>query len=171
MASNFQMALSVVSSYQAAADLGGLASLALPYNLKTELGDGSGAGKADRMYSKTRTLTASSTEDVDLAGTFLVDIFGANLAFARVKGLFIRAAKTNTNNVIVGAASANQWATLLNTTGTVTLRPGTWFGTCCDVTDATGYAVTAGTGDLLKVANGGAGTSVSYDLIIIGNSA
>lgn len=170
MASSFQMSLSVATNYQTAADLGGLASLVIPYNLKTELGDGSGAGKADRQYTKTRTLTGSSTEDLDLAAV-LTDIFGATLTFARVKGLFVKASKTNTNNVIVGAASANQWATLLNTTGTVTLRPGAWFGACCDVSDATGWAVTAGTGDLLKVANSGAGTSVSYDIIVIGNSA
>lgn len=170
MASNWQMALSVVGNYQAAADLGGTAQLSLPYNLRTELGDGSGAGKADRQYSKTRTLVASATEDLDLAAV-LTDIFGATLTFARVKGLFVKAAKTNANNVIIGASATNQWATLLNTTGTITLRPGAWFGACCDVTDATGWTVTAGTGDLLKVANGGAGTSVSYDIIVIGNSA
>jgi hypothetical protein len=170
MASSFQMALAVTASYQAAADLGATAALSLPYSSKTELGDGSGAGKADRMYAKTRTLTASSTEDLDLAAV-LTDIFGTTLTFVRVKGLFVKAAKTNTNNVVVGAAATNQWATLLNTTGTVTLRPGTWFGACCDVTDATGYAVTAGVGDLLKVANSAGGTSVSYDIIVIGNSA
>lgn len=170
MASSFQMALSVATNYQVAADLGGLAQLSLPYSVRTELGDGSGAGKADRQYSKTRTLAASATEDLDLAAV-LTDIFGQTLTFARVKGLFVRAAKTNTNNVVVGAASANQWVTLLNSTGTVTLRPGAWFGACCDVIDATGWAVTAGTGDLLKVANSAGGTSVSYDIIVIGNSA
>ncbi len=34
--------------------------------------------------------------------------------------------------------------------------------------DATGYAVTAGTADQLKVANSAGGTSVTYDIIIIG---
>jgi len=36
--------------------------------------------------------------------------------------------------------------------------------------DATTYAVTAGTGDLLKVANSAGGTSVTYDIVIIGSS-
>ena len=33
---------------------------------------------------------------------------------------------------------------------------------------AAGYAVTAGTGDILKVANSGAGTGVTYDIVIVG---
>lgn len=33
---------------------------------------------------------------------------------------------------------------------------------------ATGYAVTAGTADQLKVANSGAGTGVTYDIVIVG---
>lgn len=34
--------------------------------------------------------------------------------------------------------------------------------------DATGYAVTAGTGDLLRIANSAGSTSVTYDIILIG---
>ena len=33
---------------------------------------------------------------------------------------------------------------------------------------AAGWLVTAGTGDLLKIANGGAGSAVDYDIILIG---
>ena len=34
--------------------------------------------------------------------------------------------------------------------------------------NAAGYAVTAGTGDLLKVANSGGSTGVTYDIVIVG---
>jgi hypothetical protein len=37
--------------------------------------------------------------------------------------------------------------------------------------DATGYPVTAATGDLVTLTNSAAGTSVTYDVIIIGSSA
>lgn len=131
---------------------------------------GTGAGKADRMFSDRRTLNASATEDLDLAGV-LLDAFGAAITWARIKGLYIRAADTNVNNVVVGAASSNAWATLLGATSTLTLRPGATFGVTTGAADATTYAVTAGTGDLLKVANSGAGTAVSYDIVIIGASA
>lgn len=134
------------------------------------LASGTGAGLADLRFTDTRTLSASATEDLDLAGV-LTDAFGATLTFARVKGLFISAAATNSNNVIVGAASSNAWASLLNATGTITLRPGASLALIAGAADATTYAVTAGTGDLLKVANSAGGSSVSYDIVIIGASA
>jgi hypothetical protein len=131
---------------------------------------GTGAGQADKQWADQRTLTASSTEDVDLTGT-QTDAFGATITLARIKGLLIRASAANTNNVVVGAASSNAWAALLNATGTITLRPGTGILLAAGSADATAYAVTAGTGDLLKVANSGAGSSVIYDIAVIGCSA
>ncbi|WAL93996.1 hypothetical protein [Streptomyces sp. Je 1-369] len=142
----------------------------LQFRRAVNLTDGTAAGKADRVFHDRRTLAASGTEDLDLAGV-LLDAFGAAITFARVKGIYISAAAANTNNVIVGAASATQWATLLNAAGTVTLRPGATFGAMAGQADATAYAVTAGTGDLLKVANSGAGSSVTYDIVIVGASA
>lgn len=134
------------------------------------LESGTGAGKADIRFTDTRTLVASATEDLDLAGV-LTDSFGATLTFARIKGLVIAASAANTNNVIVGGAAANAWASLLGAAGTLTLRPGASVALLTGAADATGYAVTPGTADLLKIANSGAGTSVSYDLVVIGASA
>ncbi len=134
------------------------------------LADGTAAGQADRMFEDTRTLSASANEDLDLAGV-LTDRLGNTITFARVKGLYIAASAANTNNVVVGAAASNQWATLLNTTGTLQIKPGAAFLYRTGALDATGHTVTAGTGDLLRITNGGAGTSVTYDIIIIGCSA
>jgi len=63
------------------------------------------------------------------------------------------------------------WVTLLGATHTLTLRPGAFVAVGTGAADATGYAVTATTADLLKIANSGAGTSVTYDIHIIGASA
>lgn len=145
-------------------------SATLNFARSVSLGSGSGAGKADRMFSDRRTLAASATEDLDLAGALLDDL-GGTAAFARVKGLIIAASKDNTNNVVVGAASSNAWASLFNATGTITLRPGAAFCAVAGVADATGWAVTGGTGDQLKIANSAGGTSVVYDIVVIGNSA
>ncbi|MFF7452102.1 MULTISPECIES: hypothetical protein [unclassified Streptomyces] len=134
------------------------------------LTDGTAAGQANKVFHDRRTLAASATEDLDLAGV-LLDAFGAAITFARVKGLYISADAANVNNVVVGAAASNTWATLLNATGTLTLRPGAGFMAMAGGLDATAYAVTAGTGDLLKVANSGAGTPVTYDIVIVGASA
>ncbi|WP_432041416.1 hypothetical protein [Streptomyces cadmiisoli] len=137
---------------------------------KMSLGSGTGAGKADRVWSDRRTIAASGNEDLDLAGV-LTDAFGAAITFARIKGLIVAAASGNTNNVVVGAAAGSPWVTLLGATHTLTLRPGAFVAVGTGQADATGYAVTAGTGDLLRVANSAGSTSVTYDIHIIGASA
>ncbi|WP_282698209.1 hypothetical protein [Streptomyces sp. CC208A] len=149
-----------------------LATASAPVTVRaaTTWQSGIGAGQADRVFSDRRTLAASATEDLDLAGV-LLDAFGAAITFARVKGLYVRADAANVNNVVLGNATSNAWAALLGATGTLTLRPGAAVGLTTGAADATAYAVTAGTGDLLKVANSGAGTAVSYDIVIIGSSA
>lgn len=135
----------------------------------THLESGTGAGQADKAFHDQRTLAASATEDLDLAG-ILTDVFGAAITFVRIKGLFVAAAATNTNNVIIGAGT-NPWATLLSATGTVTLKPGGYCGFGAGAGDAVGWPVTAATGDILKVANSSSGTSVTYDVVIVGCSA
>ncbi|MFD3646381.1 hypothetical protein ACFWUT_23315 [Streptomyces cyaneofuscatus] len=167
--SGAMLAVSAYGELSAALDLGvGRAPQALSRSLS--LGSGTGAGKADRIWSDRRTLAASGTEDLDLAGV-LLDAFGATVAFARIKGLVIAAAAENVNNVVVGAASSNPWTTLLGATHTLTVRPGAFVAVGTGVADAIGYAVTASTGDLLKIANSGAGSAVTYDIHIIGASA
>ncbi|WP_327169562.1 hypothetical protein [Streptomyces subrutilus] len=133
------------------------------------LESGAGAGLADRVFHDTRTLAASASEDLDLAAA-LTDVFGATMTFARVKGLFITASAANTNNVVVGAGT-NPWITALNATGTITLRPGAAVALFTGAADPTGYAVTAATGDILKVTNSAGSTSVSYDVVVVGCSA
>lgn len=146
-----------------------LAASPLDYSKRVQLSNGTGVGKADRLFSDQRTLIASATEDLDLVGT-LLDDFGATFSPARIKLIYIEALAANTNNVIVGAASATQWAALLGTTGTVTLRPGAFFLACAGTADATGYVCAGGATDLLKVANSAAGTSVDYKIVVVGVS-
>ncbi|MCX4540495.1 hypothetical protein [Streptomyces sp. NBC_01565] len=137
------------------------------YGLHLEAG--AGAGKADRVFHDQRTIAASGSETLDLAGS-LADSFGAAQVFARVKAIIFKAAAGNTNNVIIGANGSADFIGLLNAAGTITLRPGMAFAAFASSTDATGMAVTATTADLIKVANSGGTTGVTYDVIIVGNS-
>jgi hypothetical protein len=131
---------------------------------------GTSAGQADKWVSAERTLTTGQTEDLDLSGT-LTDIFGATVTLAEIVGFALYSLPANTTNLTVGAASSNQWTGALNATGTVTLRPGQWMAFGCSLsTDATGFPVTAGTGDLLKVLNA-AGASATYRVYALGRSA
>jgi hypothetical protein len=169
------MALSSTLAVAAFAELSqasGLGTGRVPAGLSRSvtLASGTGAGKADKVYSARRTIAASGSEDLDLAGV-LTDAFGASITFAKVKGLFIAASAANQNNVVLGNATSNAWATLLNATGTITLRPGAALGVVAGAADPTTYAVTASTGDILKVANSAGGSTVSYDICIVGTSA
>src|SRR5688572_223704 len=165
-----KLALAAGATQAATLDLG-TASAVLSKGYEMSLVDGTAAGQANRIFHDTRTLAASANEDLDLAGV-LTDAFGTVLTFARVKGLIVAAAAANSNNVIVGGAASNQFLTWAGAgTHTVTVRPGGVFALWTGAADATGYAVTAGTGDLLRIANSGAGTSVTYDVIVVGASA
>ncbi|MET9954214.1 hypothetical protein ABZ135_22060 [Streptomyces sp. NPDC006339] len=169
MALTSDLGISVSATLTKTADLS-TPSDPLSWRRGVHLESGTTAGKADLRFADTRTLAASATEDLDLAGV-LTDVYGQAITFARIKGIFVSAASTNTNNVVIGAATSNAWATLFNATGTITLRPGDTFAAISGAAQATAWAVTAGTGDLLKVANSGAGSSVSYDIVIVGASA
>jgi hypothetical protein len=170
MAISGKIALSANVQQTASRDLGAADDTAV-LSAALRLTNGTGAGQADRLWSDTRTLAASATEDLDLSGTGLTDAFGTTVTFPKVSAVIVKAAPGNTNNVVVGAAATNAWATLLNATGTITLRPGAWVAIAVGEADASGYATTAGTGDLLRVANSGAGTAVSFDIIVVGKSA
>jgi hypothetical protein len=169
MALSTTLALAAFAEQTSTLDLG---SAKFPARLQrsVNLTDGTAAGQANRVFSDRRSIAASGAEDLDLAGV-LLDAFGAAITFARIKGLYIAAASTNVNNVVVGADATNPWATLLSATGTITLRPGACFAAFAGAADGTGYAVTAGTGDLLQVANSGAGSAVEYDIFVVGASA
>jgi hypothetical protein len=169
MALTSSLSIAANASLTAALDLA-TGTVPLQVRKAVSLATGTGAGQADKVFSDRRTLAASGTEDLDLAGV-LLDAFGAAITFARIKGIVISAAAANTNSVIVGAASATQWATLFNAAGTVTLKPGGAFCALAGAADAVAWPVTAGTGDLLKIANSAGTTTVTYDIVIIGASA
>ncbi|QFQ97456.1 hypothetical protein F9278_15930 [Streptomyces phaeolivaceus] len=140
----------------------------LDYSASVALASGVGANQADKIFADTRTLAASATEDLDLAGV-LSDPLGAALTFARVKAVLIRAAAGNTNNVQVTRPASNGVPLFLAAGDGLAVRPGGLF--LWVAPDATGVAVTAGTGDLLTLTNSAGSTSVTYDVVIIGASA
>ncbi len=128
--------------------------------------NGTSANQANMMFVDTRTVALSSSESLDLAGG-LTDAFGATITFTRIKGILIKASSSNTNNVVLGGDVTNTFLTWVGAeTDSVVIRPGGMF--CLMAPDATAYAVTASTGDLLQVTNSSSGTGVTYDIIIFG---
>ena len=140
-----------------------------PFAISTELAftDGTTAGKADRIFADTRTLTASATENLDVAGT-LTDAYGATLTFVTVKAIVIKAAAGNTNDVQLTRPATNGVPLFMAAGDGIPIKPGGIFAWGCT---GTGITVTPATGDLFTVTNSAAGTGVTYDVLIIGTSA
>lgn len=129
--------------------------------------NGTSAGKANEMFVDTRTLTASSSELLDLYGG-LANGVGTTINFTSIKGIIIVADSANTNNVLVGGAltgvAFRNWVS--DFSDVIVVKPGGVF--CLVAPDAAGYAVVDSTGDILKVANSGGTTGVTYQIILIG---
>ncbi|GAA2327512.1 hypothetical protein [Dactylosporangium salmoneum] len=168
MTLNTRIAVDLAAVLQNALDLG-QAELPISLDVAYRWPSGTTADKADKLWSDHRTINASSNDDLDLAGS-LSDGLGGTITFARIKAMLVRAARGNANNVIVGGGASNQFINwVADATDKIIVRPG---GLLLLVApDATGYPVTASTGDILRVANSGAGSSVDYDIVLIGASA
>jgi len=142
-----------------------VAGVSISHALQLEAGTAA-LGKADLLYTATRTLAASATENLDLTGV-LVGPVGTAFNAAEVVAIVVEAAAANTNTVVIGGAASNAFlGPFALATDTLKVKPGQWLF----LTDTTGWPVTAGTGDLLKVTNGAAGTAVTYTITVIARS-
>lgn len=146
------------------------------FTYSTRLTDGTSAGKADRLYVATGTLAASASLNLDLAGS-VADVFGSTITFARIKVIYVElTADTTATHVYVGghaSAGLTNWITSAGTFGTdqpkVTVRNGGVLFLCAP--DATAYAVTATTADILKITNADGANVATYRLALVGASA
>jgi hypothetical protein len=160
VAANIALAPSVIVASQAT----------LSQQLGWAFTNGTGAGQADQAWFDSRTLSASATETIDFAGT-LRDPLNTLIALARLKALIISAAAGNTNNVVIGGGATTITTLFGATTHTTALRPGETVAWFSGSNDATGKVITAGSADLLQIANSGAGSTVAYTIAAIGCSA
>jgi hypothetical protein len=102
--------------------------------LRFDFEDRAGALGAQVQYNALRTLGVSGSEDLDLAGG-LVNRKGKTVTLTKLKGLAVRAPADNVGNVTLRTSHTNGMTSLLS--GDLVLKPG--------------WAVTAGTGDLIRV--------------------
>lgn len=138
-------------------------AVGIPANLAPAItfADGAGAGLANVLYQATLALSAG-VFNLDLNGV-VTDPWGSSVALLRVKGILIY--NTGATSLTVGNGTT-PWVTLLTGTGTIILPPGAFF--LASTPDATGWTVTAATGDILKFA--GTGTA-AFQVIIFGASS
>lgn len=138
------------------------------------LTDGTTAGKADILWMDERTVNSASNDDLDLAGV-LSSAFGTTISLAELVAVFIinesRAGVVNTTNLTVGVGTTPVTPAFMGgTTPTFgPIRPGGFLFFGCP--DAAGFGtVTAGTADILRIANS-SGAAATYQIAIIGRSA
>lgn len=146
----------------------GLGTPGILVDVEAQRDFGQGTANVDQvnvLYQATRTLAASTGEDLDLSGV-LADALGATIAAAEVTAVYVEAHAANTNDVVVTRPASNGVPVFLLASGGVNVGPGDFFL----LTSRKGITVTAATGDLLHVANGAAGTPVTYDVIILGRT-
>lgn len=128
--------------------------------------NGAGAGQANLIFADQRSLAASGSENLDFSGS-LTQPDGSAAVFARIKYIYIEAATGNTNNVQVTQPASNGVPGIFLAAGDgISIKPGGNFEWMDP--GATGAAVTASTGDLLTITNSSSGTSITYNIIVIG---
>lgn len=152
-------------NYNGDADLG-TQKAKLPFASELVVGSGTGAGQADLAFWDSRPLTASQSEDLDLAGG-LTDAFGGTLTFVEVCGIWVKAAAANSGNIIVGGGTNGFVGPFGNVNDTVALDAGETF---LITNIGAGWPVTASTADILKIENSHA-SAATYEIAIIGRSA
>ncbi|MFB0875470.1 MULTISPECIES: hypothetical protein [unclassified Sphingobium] len=160
------IALSVAAKLTGTADLGNpLAPVTLEKVIRI-VGGTDALGKADILFADTRTIAASSSENLDLAGV-LTGLLGGTITAAEITAIIVTADAGNTNDVqIFGAASNAFNGPLSGTTPKLSVGP----DDVAMITNRKGWTVTAGTGDILLVGNSGSGTPVTYTIILIGRT-
>jgi hypothetical protein len=140
-----------------------------------QLTDGTGENQANIAWMDERTVLTGANDDIDLAGV-LTDAFGASVVGAEIVCLFIinkpqsSSAAANTTNLTVGVGTNPVTGYLGGTTPTLgPIRPGNFAMLAGPNVGGFGV-VTAGTGDILRVANS-AGASATYQIGILMRTA
>ena len=130
------------------------------------LGSGAGLDQASQLFTDTRSLAGSATEDLDFAsGGGLVDQFGVAIAFTKLKLLYVSCALANLNNleVVSGAAGIR----FLKASGdAIIMHPDSYI--CLVWPTAGGITVTPTTADLITFTNAAPTNTISYDVVAVG---
>lgn len=134
------------------------------------LADGTAENQADRLWHDQRTVAASANDDLDLtalARTFFGSAVTIELAKVKVL-LIVNMATAAGEDLLVGGAAAAAWAAPFGAAAHKVRVPA---DSCLLLTNRkSGWDVTNGSSDVLRIANAGTG-DITYRVAIIGTSA
>lgn len=127
--------------------------------------DGTGLGQANKIYADDISVVQSVNTDIDLSGT-LVDQFGVALLFTAIKGLLVVAGSANPGNLTVGNVTNGITSPFGAATHSQLVTPGGWYGNFTP--SVAGYAITAGTVDLLRIASAATVGTYTFSVYVLG---
>lgn len=156
---------SIVADYSNALDLS-TPKDSLSWGYSASLATGTAAGQCDLIWHDSRTL-ATAAESIDLSGA-LSNGLGVTAVFVRVRVIAIENTQVETGRYLLVGGVANGLATWVGDAATDKVRVGA-SGVFLLTSPVDGFAVVAGTGDLLRVES--VGGSVTYKIIILGTTA
>ena len=126
------------------------------------------ADQVDFFWSDERLVTTGATDSIDVAGS-LTSLLGGTVTFARIKGILLlnsqNSGVANTTALSLARPGANGVPIFDAASDQITISPGGRI--LLENPSAAGWAVTAGTGDLISVVNA-AGASNTYRIFIWG---
>lgn len=160
-----QIVLKVIGAMTQATDLSSVLEDVLNRDYSMVYANGTGARQANMWWHDQRTLGASGAESLDFASG-VTSNFGTTIVLTSLKAILVYAAPGNTNDVQVTRPAANGIPWLMAAGDGIALKPGAlvlWYDP-----SANGPTVTAGTGDLITFTNSAGSTSVTYDIIALG---
>ena len=135
--------------------------------------DGVAANQANILFLDERTVASNTSDPLDLNGV-LVNAFGATIAAVEIVAIFVinkaKNGTANTTNLTIGGGTNPVVGYLGGTTPTIgPIRPGGFV--MLGSPDVAGLCtVTAGTGDILNIANS-TGAAATYQVGIIARNA
>jgi hypothetical protein len=147
----------------------------LPFEMQAivNLATGTAAGQANIVWLDERAVASATNDDLDLNGV-LTTAFGATISAVELVALMVinapRTGAANTTNLTIGGASNPVVGFMGGTTPTIgPIRPGSFV--FLGSTDAAGFgAITASTGDILRIANS-SGAAATYQIGVIARNA
>ena len=134
--------------------------------------DGTGADQCDKIWHDSIALATGLSTTLDLSGGLTTTIFGTAVAFTFVKVkavLIVNTSTTAGDELVWNGTIANSWLGPFNGSATSKIEIGPDSALFVS-SKKDGWAVTAGTGDIITITNAAGGT-ITYKIVIAGTSA
>ena len=134
------------------------------------LQNGTTSDLVDRVWYSSASLALSANTTIDLAGS-LENIYGTAITFGKVKAIVLKNLSTTAGvDLSLGPNSSNGFGGSNGVWGDVSDRSTIQAQGLFFWYDPNGVAVTAGTADILYLANLSGSTSCAYQILILGTS-